>query len=373
MLPVDRTSVIVRLMSGIFIAALLGACAAPPVAPVAPAATPVPPTPTPGPLEIAQAYESAWNQFDADAVGALFAEPFSANYGGYEMTDLAAWSQGWPYGMAKGLGMRIRLHDCQVAGDTITCGVLSDTDCFDMEVTEALTVKDGKITRLVHQESAEENSQFDAYMAAVEKWAAEQGVEELPTYRDEVAKGEYGYEWGAAFAALCKQYEVAQAQTGDPTAVVQAWIDAINSGDLDVALALMTPDSKMSGVFTDPPPDVLDWFINGTFRYGVPDCQPQGDQLACTFPFRDDGCIAAHGADDLTVKMDFAFQDGKIHRVTVMEGTGNWAGYNGWLGEMLAWASANHADELAQVDFQHQTKGADIVVKLCQEYAETLK
>ncbi|MEZ4768825.1 MAG: serine hydrolase [Caldilineales bacterium] len=159
----------------------------------------------------------------------------------------------------------------------------------------------------------------------------------------------------------------------NPTAVVQAWIEAINSSDIDAALALMTQDAKFQGVFTDPPPNVLGWFIGGTFNYGVPDCQPQGDQLACTFPFNDDGCIAAHGADDLTAKMVFAFQDGKIHRVTVMEGSGNWVGYNGWLGEMFAWANANHADELAQIDFQHQTKGADIVVKLCQEYAAAPK
>ena len=164
--------------------------------------------------------------------------------------------------------------------------------------------------------------------------------------------------------------DVAKAQ--DPTAVVQAWLDAINNGNLEAALALMTEQAVFQGAFTDPPPNVLGWFIDGTFNYGAPDCKPSGDLLKCTFALHD-GCSAAYGADDLTAKMTFAFQDGKIRRVVVMEGDGDWVGYNAWLGKMLAWAGTNRAEELPQVDFQHQTKGADIVVKICQEYAETLK
>ena len=57
----------------------------------------------------------------------------------------------------------------------------------------------------------------------------------------------------------------------------------------------------------------------------------------------------------------------------VMEGDGDWVGNDAWLGKMFAWAGTNRAEELAQVDFQRQTKGADIVVKVCQEYAESLK
>ena len=79
------------------------------------------------------------------------------------------------------------------------------------------------------------------------------------------------------------------------------------------------------------------------------------------------------GADDPTVKMTFAFQHGVLIVLLSWRGTAiGLAMTHGWA-RCLPWAGTNRSEELAQVDFQHQTKGADIVVKVCQEYADTLK
>jgi hypothetical protein len=368
--------------SSMVIVALLAACAGPAAAPRAtpvppsptpelPTPTPIPPTAVPSPLDVALAYESAWNTFDANAVGALFAEPFYATYDGLTMRDPAAWSRGWPYGMARGEHMRIKLRDCQVSGDSVTCTVGSTTDCFQMDVIETLTVKDGKITQLRHRTTPEEGAKWEAYSDDLTKWAERQDLEEARAWLSEDAKGVYGYDWGVALEALCKKYEAAKGQAQDSVEVVKAWLDAINNGNLEAALALMTEHALFQGVFTDPPPNVLGWFIGGTFNYGAPDCKPSSDRLECTFVFHD-GCSAAYGADDLTAKMTFAFQDDKIRRVVVMEGDGDWAGYDAWLGKMFAWAGTNRAEELAQVEGYSQAAGA-MAVKLCQEYAKTLK
>lgn len=348
-------------------AALLVGCGAPAVEPTA---TPVPPTPDP--MEIAKAYESAWNTFDAAAVTALFAEPFNTDYG-FPMTDKTAWSEGWPYGMARGMGMRIAVHDCEVSGDTVTCKVASQSPCFTMDVIEALTVQDGKITRLEHRGIPEEDARWEAYSAAVEKWAEEQGIDEWPTYSAEVAKGTYGYDWGAAFVSLCQKFEAAgQSQAQDPAAVVQGWFDALNAGDLDGALALMIPNAEMTGVFTQPTRNVLKWWIDLNINYSAPECQLNGDQLTCDYTMTDDGCIAASGnTHGLPLRSTFTMQNGNIQRVLVeIVGNDDWNSYGKWLAEEEAWEKSYRAEERTNIDYAGYSKGGDVAIKLCQDYAD---
>lgn len=365
--------------SVLLMAALLAACAAPAAAPTAtpvpPTATPVPPTATPGPLDVARAYETAWNTFDAAAVTALFAEPFNTDYG-FPMTDKTAWSEGWPYGMARGMGMRIAMHDCEVSGDTVTCKVASQSPCFTMDVIEALTVQDGKITKLEHRGIPAEDARWEEYSTAVEKWAEEQGLDEWPAYQAEVAKRTYGYDWGAGFVSLCQKYEAAmQAQANDPIAVVQAWHDAINNGDLDGVLALMTEDATIKG-WRPPVRGVLNWLIDIKTHFGVQDCQQDGEQLACDVIMTDDGCITASGnTHGLPLHHVFAMQDGKIHDVSYgdVATTEDWDRYGKWLEGEDAWAKAFRAEEWAISDRAVNSDAGEIAIKLCQEYADFLE
>lgn len=157
----------------------------------------------------------------------------------------------------------------------------------------------------------------------------------------------------------------------DPIAVVQAWFDALNASDLDAALALMTADAKMTGVFTDPMANVLDFWIGLKIKHDVSGCQPEVDQLVCDIIMTDDGCIAASGdSDGLPVQYAFTFQDNKIQGVYVE--VVDWENYGRWLGEEGAWASANRAEEYGQTEAFSRESGA-MSVKLCQEYADFLE
>jgi ketosteroid isomerase-like protein len=324
-------------------------------------------------MDVARAYESAWNTFDAAAVTALFAEPFNTDYG-FPMTDKKAWSEGWPYGMARGMGMRIALHDCEINGDTVTCKVASQSPCFAMDVIEALTVQDGKITKLEHRGIPAEDARWEAYSTAVEKWAEQQGIDEWQAYSDEVAKGTYGYDWGAAFVSLCQQYEAA-GQAQDPAATIQSWLDGLNKRDLDATLALMTPDAKMTGVFTQPTRNVLKWWIDLNLNYSAPECQPNGDKLTCDFTMTDDGCIAASGnTHGLPLQYTFTMQDGKIQRVLVETvGNDDWNSYGKWLAGEDAWERIYRTEERANIDYAGYSKGGDVALKLCQDYADFLE
>ncbi len=363
--------------SVLLITALLAACAAPAAAPTA---TPVPPTATPGPLDVAMAYENAWNTFDANAVGALLAESFSATYDGYPASDPAAWLEEFPYGMARGSHMRIKLRDCQVSGDSVTCTVGSISDCLQMDAIETLTVKDGKITQLQHQTPPEEGAKSGAYFTGLIKWAESQDIPEARAYLSERAKDVNGYDWGVAYEAACKKYEAAKAQANDSTAVVQAWLDAINAGDLDAAMALMTPDAVIpgTGAPTRPARNVVDWWIDMESHFGAPDCQQADDRLVCNFVMTDHGCTVASGYNvGESMRYTFDMQDGKIHRldkVSIASVGNDVSRYYKWLEEEMAWADTHHAEELAGIDWDgFSTGGGDIVVKLCREYAAAMQ
>lgn len=369
--------------SVLLMAALLAACAAPAAAPTAtpvpPTATPVPPTATPGPLDVARAYETAWNTFDAAAVTALFAEPFNTDYG-FPMTDKTAWSEGWPYGMARGMGMRIAMHDCEVSGDTVTCKVASQSPCFTMDVIEALTVQDGKITKLEHRGIPAEDARWEEYSTAVEKWAEEQGLDEWPAYQAEVAKGTYGYDWGAGFVSLCQKYaDFLEKQVPVITASAQALVDALNGGDVDAAVAYFTDDAKVTFAKDqvagkDQLSSLFNWLAGKETQVQITDCVWQGDKLVCTMSVVD-GCMAASGAPEGLPDGMITFlpqEEGALRNVVGVLSVTERKPYETWLEAEAAWASANRADEFAQAQGYSREAGA-MAVKLCREYAETLK
>ncbi len=160
-----------------------------------------------------------------------------------------------------------------------------------------------------------------------------------------------------------------QTQAADPTATVKAWVGAINNGDLEAALALMTQDATFQGAFTEPAPNVVDWWIDIGSKNVVPSCQSESDRVICTY-IHSDGCIAAFGATGgLPVKMTFTLQDGKIRQVLVETQGDEWASYGQWSDAELSWAQANRAEELAKIDFQTLKEGGGVAVELCRTYA----
>ena len=91
----------------------------------------------------------------------------------------------------------------------------------------------------------------------------------------------------------------APAATGDQLKAVQAYHAAISSGDVDAALALLTDDAKLRGVYYGTGKEavlwIFDWLVGQETKYGPADCQIQDERVVCAVTISD-ACIAAYGA-----------------------------------------------------------------------------
>jgi ketosteroid isomerase-like protein len=330
----------------------------------------------------AQALVDAINSGDVDAAVALLTDDAEVTFrndtaaGKDQLSSLVNW--------LAGKETQYQITDCVWQGDRLVCSMSVVDGCIaasgapeglpGMMIVNAL--EDGTLRNVVSVLSLVERKPYEAWLEAETAWASANRA-------DEFAQAEgYSKEAGAMAIRLCQEYVAAmQAQSTapqDPTAIVQIWLDAINDGDLDAAMALMTPDAVIPGTGAPnrPARNVVDWWIDLKTRFGDLDCQQSGDKLVCNFIMTDDGCIAASGnTQGLPISYTVDMQDGKIHTLVLGPiGGADWSRYGKWSQEEMAWVTAFHADEIAGIDWDsYSTGGGDIVVKLCQEYAETLK
>jgi ketosteroid isomerase-like protein len=165
----------------------------------------------------------------------------------------------------------------------------------------------------------------------------------------------------------------------DLVAPVKAWVDAINKGDVEAALAPFTDNVWWTASYRDT--EAGKEHLRGLFeslagietKHQIGDCQPEGADVVCAFSIVD-GCIAAYGAPDgLSAKLTFKFQpDGKIGETSMTADDPRWKDYLNFYGAETAWAVKNHAEEVAKAE-EGGREGGATVAKLCQEYAESLK
>ncbi len=164
----------------------------------------------------------------------------------------------------------------------------------------------------------------------------------------------------------------------DPVAVVQAWVEVLNSGDVDAALALFKGET-MFKFWNDTSQGeeqvraMFDWLVGKETQYQITNCEWTGTGVKCAV-IAVDGCIAASGAPDgMQGKLTFnSHEDGMLKSVYGLLSANERDAYQTWLDAERAWAAAAHADELAQAEGYSEPAGA-IAVKLCREYAESLK
>jgi CubicO group peptidase (beta-lactamase class C family) len=168
----------------------------------------------------------------------------------------------------------------------------------------------------------------------------------------------------------------------DPVAVVQAWVEAINNGDIDAALALMTDDIDFTvweyrANGKDPLRQwILDWWVGLDTKYLSMECQPQENQVSCNMNVVD-GCIAAFGATEgLPTKVMFVVQpDGKISKVAGGLNGARWNDYFGkWSPLAQTWMRVNRTEELARINPDPDRKQAgELQIKLCRDYETATK
>lgn len=329
----------------------------------------------------AQALVDAINSGDIDTAVALLTDDAKVTFrndkaaGKDQLSSLFNW--------LAGKETQYQITDCVWQGDKLACSVSIVDGCIAASSTPdglpgmmiIYALEDGTLRNVADVLSFVERKPYETWLEAEAAWASANRADELAQ-----AEG-YSQAAGEMAVQLCQEYAATmQAQAQDSAAVIHVWFDAISNGDLDAAMALMTPDAVITGTGAPnrPARNVVDWWIDMETHFGAPDCQQAGDQLVCDFMMTDHGCTVASGYTvGESMRYTFDMQDGKIHRldkVSIESVGSDVSRHYQWLEEEMAWASVNHAEELAGIDWDgFSTGGGDIVVKLCQEYAETLK
>lgn len=367
--------------SVLLIAALLAACAAPAAAPaplvdtpVLSADTPAPPEAASDPVAIVQAWADAIYSGDVDAALDLFTDD-----GSYLIYYTASRPEElrWVFNWLASLETEHENFDCQAQDDKTTCtyavldGCIAVFDAEGLPVKATFTVQDGKIKMATGSGTGPKWNGYWDFVSIVQSWERVFRPDEYAQY----TQNEGTTEAGKLAIKLCREYEKA-VKTQEPAtaAAAQGLVNALNSGDVDAAVALLPDEAKFrmlndEAVGADQLVAMFDWLAGKGTQFQITDCEWQGISTQCAVSVTD-GCIAAAAVPDgLHGKMTFySEEDGTLRQVNVAPPAAERKAYEAWLEAEAAWASANRADELAQAEGYSKEAGA-MAVKLCREYA----
>lgn len=115
------------------------------------------------------------------------------------------------------------------------------------------------------------------------------------------------------------------AQEADPLSVVNAWHDALNGYDIDMALSYLADDAVItfvpplqgSGVFSGQEEirGLWEGFVAANFACTLTDCQADGETVTCINTYTDDD-LQAMGVDSIEGEWVGTVRDGKIQSYT---------------------------------------------------------
>jgi ketosteroid isomerase-like protein len=118
------------------------------------------------------------------------------------------------------------------------------------------------------------------------------------------------------------------AQEVDPLAIVNAWVAALNAGDVDGALSYLADDAVLTFI---PPPipgddgifsgkdEIRGWYEGLVAAQGVTtkgDCTVEGEQVTCLHDKYTDADLQKMGVDYLEMEWVATVRDGKIQGYT---------------------------------------------------------
>lgn len=373
--------------SVLLMVALLAACAAPAAAPTAwpsaPTDTPMPPAAESDPVAVVQAWVEALNSGDVDAVLAHMTDDISFavwEYYANGKEDLRRWILDWWVG----LDTEYKSVACEPKENEVSCAMNVVDGCIAaFGATDGLPTKvtfvvqpDGKISKVTGRlDGAGWNDYFGSWSPPAQAWMRVNRAEELT----QIDPNPDRRQAGALQIKLCRDYEAAvKIQEPATAAAAQGLVEALNSGDTDAALAVLTGDARF-GMLNDKAEGaeqlraMFDWLAGKGTQYQITDCEWQGISSQCAVTVIDD-CIAASGAaDGLHGKMTFySEEDGTLRQVSVAPSAVERKAYQAWLEAETAWAAEAHADDLAQTEGYSKAAG-EMAVQLCREYATAQK
>jgi ketosteroid isomerase-like protein len=359
--------------------------AAPPTAvpptPVPP--TPVPPTPPPDPVATVKAWIDALNKGDVDAAVALLTDDVqrltgAVNWrsGKNEVGTTLGWTVGWE--------TKFQIEDCQQADDRVECTVSTVDACIAafgapawLPAKMEFSLQDGKIRQFSQQNEGAEWAPIWLWWEKARAWAKANPAGGWAGF-DELTR-----EGGENAAKLCRGY-AASLKAAPPTpaadlvAPVKAYVDALNSGDVDGALALFADNPKWADEVLrvsgkEKLRTALEWLVAWEVKQQITECQPQSDRVTCRLSRAGPCYPVPGGASALSVRLVFIYgPDGKVKQAETGHDGPGWDDVGKWWLAWAAWARANRADEFAKSG-DRTKEGGLIAAKLCKEYAETLK
>jgi len=116
------------------------------------------------------------------------------------------------------------------------------------------------------------------------------------------------------------------AQESDPTPIINAWVEALNVGDIDAALSYLADDAVVqilppapgtSGVFTGKE-EIRGWYETVVGQHGVTtlsDCQVDGESVTCVNTYAEDS-FRSLGIDSVVAEWVAVVRDGKLQSYT---------------------------------------------------------
>jgi hypothetical protein len=119
---------------------------------------------------------------------------------------------------------------------------------------------------------------------------------------------------------------VLYAQEPDPMSIINAWVEALNAGDIDAALSYLADDAVVqivppapgtSGVFTGKG-EVRGWYETVVGQNGLTalsDCQVDGETVTCVNTYAEDS-FRSLGIDTVVGEWVAVVQEGKLQSYT---------------------------------------------------------
>jgi ketosteroid isomerase-like protein len=116
------------------------------------------------------------------------------------------------------------------------------------------------------------------------------------------------------------------AQESDPMSIIDAWVEALNAGDIDAALSYLADDAVVtivppapgtSGVYTGNG-EIRGWYEGIVGEHGVTtlsDCQVDGETVTCVNTYTGDS-FTSMGIDFVVAEWVAVVRDGKLHSYT---------------------------------------------------------
>ncbi len=369
------------------------------VPPTAIPATAVPPTaipPTVAPAPTAQtdliaqanAFVAAMNRRDVEAAIAMFTDDaeYRAAHVGVGKAQVRT-----VLDYLDGTLVKLIQFDCTQAGQEVTCSVWGRDDPMVINGVTGVrfkpysySFKDGKIQKIMGTADGPEWAAHSAASKEVTPWLAANRADEWKKITDEKGALIRNGTTAPTLVKLYREYGAEMAKqkppaAGDLVGQVNAFMSALNRGDVEAVMAMFTDDAEYRaahvGVGKPQVRTVIEYLDGTGLRLIWSECAQTGQEVSCNVFGRDDA-MAVNGTPGVRFKpYTFTFKDGKIQKIMGTADGPEWAANSAASKEATTWLATNRADEWKKVTDEkggliRNAQTAPEIIRLLREYGK---